>query len=108
MRIAAAIVVLCWAALGRTNGQPTSPNRVLELDGNSSYVELPPNIFNTLSDATVEGWLRWNSFAGWSRFFDFGSQERQIAVANLERTRTLRFGFRSEEHTSELQSRGHL
>ena len=29
-------------------------NRVLELDGNGSYVELPPNIFNDLDNGLVE------------------------------------------------------
>jgi hypothetical protein len=54
MRTFAAILVLCLAALGRTYGQPAAPNRVLELDGHGSYVELPPNIFKDLEEATVE------------------------------------------------------
>ncbi len=43
-----------------TNNEPT-PNRVLDLDGNGSYVELPPNIFNDLDEATVEAWVRWDT-----------------------------------------------
>ena len=39
------------------NSQPAVTNRVLELDGTNSYVELPPNIFNDLTEATVEGWV---------------------------------------------------
>ena len=38
---------------------PPTPNRVLELDGNGSYVELPPNIFKDLEEATVNGWEKW-------------------------------------------------
>ena len=34
-------------------------NRVLELSGGmNSYVELPPNVFNDLSEAPVEGWIK--------------------------------------------------
>jgi hypothetical protein len=35
--------------------QPASPNRVLELDGTNSFVQLPANIFDSLTQATVEG-----------------------------------------------------
>src|SRR6058998_1311768 len=47
---------------------------VLDLDGNTSYVELPPNIFNDVAEATVEGWVKWRSFPTdrWSRFFSYG------------------------------------
>ena len=37
-------------------------NRALDLDGKGSYVELPPNIFNELTEATVEGWVKWREF----------------------------------------------
>jgi hypothetical protein len=33
------------------NSWPAAENRVLELDGNGSYVELPPNIFKDLEAA---------------------------------------------------------
>ena len=35
------------------NSQPASINHVLDLDGNGSYVELPPHIFDELTEATV-------------------------------------------------------
>jgi hypothetical protein len=40
-------------------------NLVLSLNGdgtNSGYVNLPPEIFNDLDEATVEGWVKWASF----------------------------------------------
>ena len=43
-------------------GQAVRVNHVLELDGEGSYVELPSNIFNGLTEATVEGWVKWNTF----------------------------------------------
>jgi len=62
----------------------TSPafaqNRVLSLDGDGDYVQLPANIFNHLSEATVEGWLRFESLAYMTPFFDFGRQEQNMVV----------------------------
>src|SRR5437867_5245439 len=43
------------------HAQPSVTNQVLELDGNGGYVELPPNIFKDLEEATIECWLRWES-----------------------------------------------
>lgn len=54
--------------------QEASPNRVLDLDGSGSYVELPPNILNNLDEATVEAWVKWRSLPPnqSSRFFSYG------------------------------------
>src|SRR5690242_8908246 len=43
-------------------------NKVLELDGHGSYVQLPPRCFTNLNQATIEGWMKWKSFRNWSRF----------------------------------------
>ena len=52
--------------------QPGTTNHVLSLDGDNSYVELPSNIFAHLTEATVEGRVKWQALRFWSRFFDFG------------------------------------
>src|SRR5437867_2423187 len=52
----------CLGALGAL-GQ----NRVLELDGKESYVLLPSDIFNEQTEATVEGWVKWDRFGTWTR-----------------------------------------
>ncbi len=62
------------------SGEPA--NHVLELEGNGSCVELPPDIFTNLTEATVEGWLKWKRFAPNSRFFDFGKEGQLMAVRN--------------------------
>src|SRR6185436_17716165 len=49
-------------------------NRVLQLDGKDSYVQLPSDVFNELTEATVEGWVKWVRFGTWTRFFDFGER----------------------------------
>jgi len=66
-------------------------NRVLRLTSSGSYVELPPNIFNDLAEATVEGWIKWNRFGTWMRFFDFGKPWRAMAVGNAQSTHSLQF-----------------
>ena len=61
-------------------GEVLTPDWVLELDGTNSYVELPPNIFSNLTEATVEGWVKWQRFEGDSRFFDFGTAWQTMTV----------------------------
>jgi len=52
-----ALWMTVWA--GPILAQPASTtNLVLELDGTNSWVELPPNIFKDLTNATVEGWIK--------------------------------------------------
>lgn len=62
---------------GPSAGSPT-PNRVLELQGDSSWVELPPHIFDELTEATVEGWVKLTGPFQHRRFFDFGAQRAEI------------------------------
>jgi hypothetical protein len=48
-------------------------NRVLRLKNHPSYVELPPNVFNHLNEATIEGWVKWDRIKP-SRFFGYGDR----------------------------------
>jgi signal transduction histidine kinase/ligand-binding sensor domain-containing protein/DNA-binding response OmpR family regulator/protocatechuate 3,4-dioxygenase beta subunit len=64
---------------------------VLELDGTNSFVELPSGIFTNLTEATVEGWVKWASFGNYSRFFDFGKRGQSMAVYNQRTSTTLAF-----------------
>ncbi len=79
---------------GATFPRPTPPaalDVVLQLDGTNSFVELPPDIFTNLTEATVEGWVKWQAFSSYSRFFDFGKARQDISV-NQDATRpNLRF-----------------
>ena len=60
----------------------TKPSRVLQLTGEGSFVELPPDIFTNLHEVTVDGWVKWERFARDSRFFDFGAAWHSINVKN--------------------------
>lgn len=68
-------------------------NRVLELDGNGSYVELPPNIFQNLTEATIEAWAKWDRFNNYSRIFEFGAPWQSMSVFNHDRNNDLRFNL---------------
>ena len=69
-------------------------NRVLQLDGKESYVELPPNIFNKLTAATVEGWVKWKEFGPRdSVFFCFGPPNQAMYVCNSKSSAELLFAL---------------
>ena len=55
-------------------------NRVLNLDG-SSYAELPPNIFKPLTEATIEGWIKWNRLLPTAALADFGPFSSELWIA---------------------------
>jgi len=74
------LLVALFAQVSLLQAQPAVPNQVLELDGNGSYVELPPNIFNDLDEATVECWVKCERFYNWTRVFDFGEKVRSMNV----------------------------
>ena len=46
-------------------------NHILELDGYRRYVELPSNIFNSLEEVTVAGWVKFDRLGRNARFLDF-------------------------------------
>ncbi|HEX5222447.1 MAG TPA: LamG-like jellyroll fold domain-containing protein [Verrucomicrobiae bacterium] len=68
-------------------------NRVLELDGDGSYVELPTNIFQNLTEATVEAWAKWDRFNAYSRVFEFGASFQSMSVFNHANSGDLRFNL---------------
>ena len=51
-------------------------NRVLELDGEQSYVQLPGHIFDHLEEATVEAWVKWEEGGYFSQWFAFGVDDQ--------------------------------
>jgi len=65
----------------------SAQNQVLQLDGDGDYVQLPADIFNDLANATVEGWVKWDRFEGYSQPFGFGSTSKlpwRVMVVNNE------------------------
>src|SRR5438128_1394182 len=71
------------AQFGNLHAQPAALNRVLELDGNGSYVQLPSNIFDDLSEATIELWVKWDRFGpGDAMAFCFGDRSQAMFLGN--------------------------
>ncbi len=56
-------LALAFSPLSAPSAQLASNNRVLELDGKGSYVQLPPNTFNEPDEATEEAWTNRASHA---------------------------------------------
>ena len=64
-------------------GPSQTGNRVLRLKSHPSYVELPPNTFNHLTEATIEAWVKWDTIKQ-SWFFGYGDNPNWIgAGANM-------------------------
>ena len=85
------------------NSQPGSPNRVLELHGEGDYLELPGNIFNELTEATVEGWVKWERWGNWARFFDFGKMDQAMNVTQQGRSNDLEVELAAPEQSRTLR-----
>lgn len=80
------------AAQGSNLGTTLSTNRVLELDGTNSWVELPPNIFNDLTEATVEAWVKWDlSVEKDMPFFCFGAESFSMFAGSARGTPQLKY-----------------
>ena len=94
------ILVFAVAAAGQ--------NRVLQLDGDGDYVELPPNIFNDLDEATIEGWVKWESFGTFSRFVEFGKRERAMVIDHYRNGATLQFYIYINERPQGGSFRGYI
>src|SRR3989442_7972624 len=92
------LIALVLSQSSMLHAQPSATNRVLELDGKGSYVELPPNIFNDLTEATVEGWVMWDRIGMWSRFYGYGEQRHSLSIVNRENSTDLRFQLNPDEH----------
>ena len=57
-----------------------SLNRVLLLNGSDGYLGIPSHIFDSLTQATVEGWVNWKRHNDTGRFFDFGDDDHEMYV----------------------------
>ena len=89
----ALFLALPLLALNASAQNTTVPNRALKLDGQGSYVELPPDIFRDLTQSTVEVWAKWKEFAWFSRVFEFGAGYQSVSLFNHMTNSDLRFNI---------------
>ena len=68
-------------------------NRVLDLDGQESFVQLPGHIFDGLEEATVEAWVKWDEWDYFSQWFAFGTdgEWRAMGGNHFDRESMLQF-----------------
>src|SRR5262245_42324100 len=79
-----------WILLFFSSHSTLAQNRVLELDANDSWIELPADLLKDVkNELTVEGWIRWEQFGKFSRLFDFGPATRSFAVHEFLDTASL-------------------
>jgi signal transduction histidine kinase len=76
-------LLLLVSSISSLFAQPAAtPNRVLELDGNNSYVELPPDIFTDFTEATLEVWVKCEKLG--ARFVSFGGGMHDLGIGSDE------------------------
>lgn len=86
-------IALLLATLTLTAQGATVTNRALKLDGQGSYLELPQNIFQDLTQSTVEVWAKWKELAWYSRVFEFGAGYQSVSLFNHMTNSDLRFNI---------------
>lgn len=74
--------LLSTLALACMAASVQAENMALKLDGNGSYVELPTDGYENMTQATVEAWVKWDAFRGHSRVIEFGERWRSLAIIN--------------------------
>jgi arabinoxylan arabinofuranohydrolase len=74
----------------------------------SRYVSLPAGIVSTLTNFTIETWVRLNSTANWARIFDFGNNTTSYMFLTPQNgaTTRLRFGITTNSAGGEQQITG--
>ena len=62
-----------------------APNRILRLDGDGDYVQLPGGIFDDLEQATIEAWVKWDDFSWYEPWISYGLKaKKQLLEINHE------------------------
>src|SRR5262249_53973147 len=107
MKIACSLLTLVCAMAGVTHS--FAQNRVLELDGNESWIELPADLLKDVkTELTVEGWIRWERLGTWSRFFDFGLEGRGLYLCEFLDSANLNTVIHTAQAAQELRIVGVL
>jgi ligand-binding sensor domain-containing protein/signal transduction histidine kinase/CheY-like chemotaxis protein len=88
-----------WLLVLLAAGTVHAQNRVLQLDGDGDYVQLPSGVFSDLNEATVEAWIRWDSFGYFSQPWGFGSGQTLniMCLSNQVNSNTLQFFIYDKE-----------
>ena len=85
------LLILIWSYAAATWAQQPLKMNVMTFDGKSGYVELPQNLFDNLTEGTVETWVKWEKFEKWSRVFDFGRENQAVVVQTEKNMNSVNF-----------------
>ena len=90
------------------NGGTFSGGQLTLSSGSSQYVSLPAGIVSTLTNFTIETWVKLNATAGWTRIFDFGNNTTTYMFLTPQNgsTSRLRFAITTSSSGGEQQING--
>jgi hypothetical protein len=89
MNTAFRVVLVLLGALSGLLSAQGPPGARLRLVEKGSYVELPGDVFNDLTEATVEAWVKWNAFGNrYQRIFNYGQGGRDFSLTTSTGTNT--------------------
>ena len=90
------------------NGGTFSSGQLTLSSASSQYVSLPAGIVNTLSNFTIETWVKLNTTANWNRIFDFGNNTTTYMFLTPQNgsTSRLRFAITTSSTGGEQQING--
>ncbi len=80
-------------SLPRVSARPVVANRVATFAAKSSVLRLPSRAFQELTEATVEGWVRWEEMDPQMMFFRFGAAGAGVAVDGVRSHSAAQFGI---------------
>lgn len=87
--ICAAVVLV--STFGSTSAQEPLVMNVMTFDGKSAYAEFPQNLFDNLTEGTVDLWVKWEKFNKWSRVLDFGIENRSFVIQTNNKDKAVNF-----------------
>lgn len=82
------IIILCIVFCCASSDLFAQTNRVLDLNGEDSYIELPRGLF-TNDVVTIEAWAKWRSFRAFSRVIALTDERLDVGIMNAALTSTL-------------------
>jgi hypothetical protein len=103
-KILAAILV-GTALIALAGNAARAENFALQLDGNGSYVELPPNLFTNLNQSTVEVWVKWSEYRSYGRVFESGQSWRSLSLFEHDASADIRFNIYPQDARTAVQFR---
>lgn len=79
------LYALGWPAWGQSAApiQNATGGHALAFNGSNTTIRLPRSRFDGLQDTTIEGWLRFDRFTSYSRFFDVGSVFNSVNITHF-------------------------